>query len=159
MTKIIYLGGYNRNIFAKVDDEDYEELNQFSWNMSGGYARRATSKKKGELKKTTVSMHRHLLRPPKDKMVDHINGDKLDNRKINLRLCTRLGNAQNRGMCRTNTSGYKGVWKNGRRWSVYIYRNGKNVFGGSFIDKKDAARAYNKLATEFHGKFAHLNKC
>lgn len=159
MNKKIKIVCRGEDYYALVSETDFEELSKFKWVLSTDkYAIRASRKTLGEKSHTTISMHRQIMSPPLDMQVDHINGKKLDNRRENLRICTRTENSRNRGACKNNTSGYKGVWKNGNRWSVYIYHNGKNMYGGSFISKEDAALAYNELCVKLHGKFAFINK-
>ena len=91
--------------------------------------------------------------------VDHINGNPLDNRKSNLRICTNAENQRNRGVNKNNTSGYKGVcWaKQNKKWKARIKHNGKLIHLGYYKDKEEAARAYDKKAKELHGEYAYLN--
>lgn len=88
--------------------------------------------------------------------VDHISGDKLDNRIINLRIATRSENATNKGPQANNSSGYKGVWKrkNLNRWVAEIQKNGKRTKLGSFGSPEEAYEVYKKAARELHGEFA-----
>lgn len=108
--------------------------------------------------------------PPKDsismhilvagyKGVDHINGNGLDNRRINLRPATRQQNSANCGPQRNNTSGYKGVsWhRKMNKWVSQIRVNGRAVHLGSFTDPVEAARAYNRAAAGAFGEYAWLN--
>ena len=89
---------------AIVDASDYDWLMQWKWTVtSKGYAYR-TSKKDGK----SAAMHRLILDTPKGMVSDHINGNRLDNRRANLRICTHAGNSQNKGVSR-HTSVYKGV--------------------------------------------------
>lgn len=104
----------------------------------------------------TVYLHRLLTNAPKGMLVDHINGDGLDNRRANLRLCTTRENAINRDYPR-RTSGYRGVESSGLRWRVLFENEGKRYRVGLFDDAATAARAYDALAREFHGEFAILN--
>lgn len=91
--------------------------------------------------------------------VDHINGDKSDNRISNLREATASENLCNRGRQRNNTSGHKGVsWhRQNRKWKATISVSGRNRYLGSFDTKEEAAQAYNRAALHFHGKFAMLD--
>ena len=146
---------------AIIDDEDFEYLNQFKWhtveNCNNFYAK--TSMKNNRGKK--ISMHRLLTKNINTKMhTDHINGNGLDNRKINLRICTHSENLRNRKKNVNNKSGYKGVSldKNLNKFRCKLYMNGKAIHIGYFINPKDAARAYNDAALKYHGEFAHLNK-
>ena len=104
-------------------------------------------------------MHRFLLSPKDNEIVDHINGNGLDNRKSNLRLCTPSQNNQNFRIKKTSKSGYKGVcWhKASKKWRVTIKTVYKQVSGGYFSDKKEAALKYNELASKYFGEFARLN--
>ncbi len=113
----------------------------------------------------TVYMHRVILSLILEKsldrfeLVDHINGDTLDNRRSNLRLSTTKQNSCNRGLSSNNTSGYKGVSFDKRNglWKCRIGVNGKDKHLGYFDDPIQAARMYDKAATELHDNFAVLN--
>ena len=104
-------------------------------------------------------MHREIMHAKKGEYVDHINGNKNDNRKENLRIVTNQQNACNQGIRSNNTSGYKGVtWsKNKNKWNAQITTNYKRKSLGYFDCKHKAAQAYNNRAVELHGKFAKLN--
>jgi len=150
--------------FAFVDDEDYQELSRHRWCSQVGqstfYAVRRfwlkyEKKYEGEL------MHRRILglKHADGKKVDHINGNGLDNRKQNLRICSQAENLCNSKVRRDNTSGYKGVsWhRNRRKWQAHIGVDGKLVYLGIFPDSRQAAAAYNRAALAYHGQFARLN--
>lgn len=109
-----------------------------------------------------VSMHRFLMNPPKAMQVDHINGNTLDNRRANLRICTNAENNSNKSKHRDNRSGFKGVyyfsWGNRKnRWCARLSHLGKNTHIGYFKTKKEAAIAYDKFAKKIHGEFASTN--
>ena len=142
--------------FAKVDNEDYEFLNQWEWCYALGYAVRGQWRKTNY---TNIMMHRLIMQTPKGLFTDHINGDKLDNRKINLRTCSANGNQQNKKIYKNNKSGFKGVSKKkGKNGFVsQICVNNKILHIGYFRDKKEAALAYNEKALELHGEFANIN--
>jgi hypothetical protein len=91
--------------------------------------------------------------------VDHINGDTLDNRIRNLRICSCAENLRNRGITKNNSSGFKGMsWhKECRRWQARIKYLGRDLHIGLFDDLFEAARAYDKKAAEIFGKFARFN--
>jgi len=98
---------------------------------------------------------------PKNKYVDHINGNSLDNRKSNLRLCSHGENKMNSIIAKNNTSGYKGVSYHigHKKWVTTIQKNKKVVFRKEFNNKKDAAIAYNINALKYHQQFANINIC
>lgn len=104
-------------------------------------------------------MHRFIMDAKKGDIIDHVNGDPLDNRFKNLRKCTVSQNAKNRSINKNNTSGYKGVvWHlQVCKWQSRIYVDGKWKSLGIFDDKMKAAKAYNKAAKVHYGKFAKLN--
>lgn len=147
-----------------VDDEDFEYLNQWRWHTSYyGYAnrRRHIKSSRKDQKFEMIKMHRLIMGAPTGMYVDHINGDKLDNRKSNLRVCTNAQNSANQQLRAANTSGYKGVTLDKRRgkWIAQIRINYKNNFLGYFDDKIEAAQAYNRKAKEVWGEYAKINEC
>lgn len=138
--------------FAIVDDEDYEYLSQFKW--YAGKSRKTYYAQRGawidgELK--TVKMHHVIMGKKPGFVVDHINGNGLDNRRENLRLVTPRQNLQNRHI--TRTSQYPGVcWrKDTRKWNAWIRIGKRNVNLGSFNDEYQAFLAY-KYAVEQLGE-------
>lgn len=134
-----------------VDDEDFERVSQFNW-----VARKIQGK---FYVMKMLWLHRVIMNAPDGVLVDHINGNPLDNRRSNLRLCTHKENMRNRGKSKNNTSGFKGVsWNNqSNKWQAQIAVNKKTIPLGMFVEKEDAARAYDKAARELHGKFAKTN--
>jgi hypothetical protein len=103
-------------------------------------------------------MHRIIMNPLDGLTVDHINNNKLDNRRCNLRICSISENARNRGAQSDNTSGYKGVTKGYKnKWVAQIKLHVKSYRYDGFNSKEDAAREYDRLAISMHGEFAHLN--
>lgn len=141
---------------AIVDDDDYEWLSQQKWCYSKGYAIRMSSRKLG--KQMGIHMHREILGTPDGMETDHINGDRLDNRKANLRICNHSQNEANQGKLSNNTSGRKGVcWdKNRQKWLAQIQVNYKQINLGCFTDIEDAAHTYEKAAIEYFGEFARV---
>lgn len=134
--------------YTLVDDEDYKRLNQWQWHYHPrGYAVRSI--KQGQQK---ILMHREICDFPMELTVDHINGNKLDNRRHNLRTCTYGENAQNRGITSANKSGYKGIFweKSHQKWLASIQVRGKTHFLGYFTDIREAAKAYNHAVTLYH---------
>jgi virulence-associated protein VapD len=144
---------------AIVDEESFEYLKQFNWYFDGKYAARALWNRETK-KETKIYMHRDLLKAEKGKIIDHINGDKLDNRLCNLRFATTQQNSMNQ-TTRTHPkhSKYKGVSydKSRNKWIAYCVKDNKMYNLGRVNDEKEAARLYNKKALELHGEFARLN--
>lgn len=150
--------------YAMVDPERYEELAKYKWfaarSERGFYAVRMVKAEGGRVRQKNVRMHRVILKPPKGKFIDHINHNGLDNRRVNLRVCTTQQNTWNKRKQRGNySSKYKGVsWlKSEGKWQVRIVCNGKRIFIGYFDDEKTAARAYDAKARELFGDYAALN--
>lgn len=136
---------------ALVDDEDFEMLMQSNWCVNDGYA----------FNSHLGRMHRFLLSAPDELMVDHRNGDRLDNRRSNLRPCTNSQNQANRRTARGG-SAFKGVtWQkrpSGRgMWKAVLVVNGVAMYLGTFRTDLEAAAAYNDAALKHFGEFAHLN--
>lgn len=155
MTKEIPL---TKGKVAIVDKDDFDRLNKYKWYYEdSGYAcRRKTF---GYYDNKKVYMHREILGDITDKnVVDHINRDGLDNRKLNLRIVTQSHNMFNTGLRRNNSSGYKGVSKSGNRWRASIHIDGKSKHLGTFATKEEAARKYNEVALQEYGDIAYINE-
>lgn len=147
-----------RGLVAIVDDEDYERLNEFKWHAnSEGYAVRAVRNDVRE--QVRIRMHRSVqgISAIDIRCVDHINGNRVDNRKENLRVCTRAENQANRKAQRNNTSGFKGVhWvKRSQKWTAQIMTGGKSHSLGYFETAEAAYSAYKIACAELHGNFAN----
>lgn len=145
--------------FAIVDSKDYELLNRYKWSTCKGantfYAHRGIRIKN---KKTTISMHRIImgLKPGDQKFCDHINRNGLDNRKRNLRLCTRSQNSCNKIKHRVTekpTSKYKGVCAHNGKWSSRITIRRKTIDLGTFNTEKEAYNFYKKAIKKHHKEF------
>ena len=136
-----------------IDEEDFDKASELKWLCNNyGYAASTTKPK--------VLLHRLIMNPPKDKQIDHINHNRIDNRKSNLRICTNMENHRNTLKHKTNTSGYKGVsWnKYSGKWEARIRVNKRKLSLGYFTDLIEAAEAYDVAATLYFGEFKLLNK-
>ncbi len=142
--------------FAIVDAEDYERLARHKWHVSKShnseYAVRCPGRKR-------ILMHRLLLNAPGGLVVDHRDGNGLNNRKGNLRLCTHQENSYNQRPRRGGTSRFRGVcWKKTiRKYAAKIQKNGKRYYLGYFADEIEAAVVYDIKAMELFGEFAYFN--
>ena len=143
--------------FTLVDAEQFDELNKVRWNLApSGHVRRSGANKTG------VYMHRLIMQAPKGVEIDHRNRNARDNRKCNLRFCTRSQNMANtlrtaprkgsrfRGVIRHECGNYK-------RWVAQIKVNYKYHRLGYFKDEVEAARAYDAAAKLHFGEFARIN--
>jgi len=172
--KTIPMYPLSKNMFTTVDDEDYEYLSKYKWfiskngsNRGGYYARRFYYK---DSKYRSERMHNVIMKPQKGLELDHINHDTLDNRKQNLRLCTRYENLVNRkkGLIfngKPTSSIFKGVsWrKSKKRWIAASYLKnekggkGKHIYLGTFHSEVEAAQTYDEFALKEFGEFANIN--
>jgi hypothetical protein len=137
---------------ALVDDCDYEYLSQWRWYIAGkGYAMRIE-------RKVTIYMHRVVAGTLVGMNTDHINRNKLDNRRSNLRVCTGSQNNANMAVRKNNTSGKKGVYwhKKAHKWLAQIWYNKNIVYLGIYDSIDDAYHAYCKKAEELYGEFANI---
>lgn len=164
--KQIQLGGRRRTKikgYAIVDDEDFDYLNQFKWGIDkvlvNGKINNFYVKKRGE-KGSSLRMHRLIMNPPKGMVIDHINGNGLDNRRRNLRICTQSQNMQNQKKGK-GSSIYKGVYLEKKhkykKYLASIKLDKKNIFIGYFHTEHQAALAYDLWANDLFGKFAKTN--
>ena len=151
-----------RGMFTIVDKKDYITLSKMKWYAtgSGGGGVSRGQYHYAYTKGGKIQMHRLIMGAKKGQIVDHKNGDTLDNRRKNLRICSKIQNVQNAKMPITNKSGYKGVClkKGSNRWAVQIASKGKKIHIGYFGTPLEGAKAYNKAARKHHGEFARLNK-
>jgi len=141
-----------KGMTALVDDADFDKVNKYKWYVNQHcYAIRV---EKGRI----IHMHRFIAGNQPGKVVDHINGNTVDNRRENLRICTNKENLRNQKIHTNNTTGYKGVSRfDAKHYQVKIRVNGKLLHIGLFKDLTEAARAYDEAAKKYHGKFARLN--
>lgn len=150
--------------YALVDDEDYKYLSRWTWQASsrrGRFVAYAERTDWNNGKQRRIKMHREIMKALPGVQIDHINGNGLDNRKSNLRLCTHSQNQGNRGPNRKSKTGFKGVrlhtYKDTKFWTVEFQFNKEKIYLGTFSTPRDAATAYNIKAKELWGEFAWLN--
>lgn len=146
--------------FAAVDVEDYEWLSRWKWTASNkGYAYRCSGPlESNDRKRRTIKMHRLIMLAPEGSQVDHIDGNKANNRRFNLRLASGNQNQWNRGKRRTNTSGFKGVMfrKECGKWRACITAHRSKHSLGSFTTPEAAHAAYAEAAKRLHGAFHRI---
>jgi hypothetical protein len=156
----IYLG---EDEWTILDQQDYYRLGNLKWSVIGYdkhiYAARLIRKTEyGRIK--SVYLHREIMNAPAGLLVDHENGNGLDNRRANLRLATHSQNSCNRQIDKTKSlSHFRGARldKRNGRWFTAIRINGKRLWFGHFDSEIEAAKAYDRAAIKYHGEFARLN--
>ncbi len=142
--------------FAIVDEQDYEALAKYKWHTGGPrqnpWAQRWDAGRR-------LMMHRQIIEIPPGFVCDHINHNRLDNRRCNLRAATIPQNAWNALPRSDGTSRYKGVFWNStaRCWQARICHLGRDIHIGSYKFEEDAAVAYDDMALRLFGEFAALN--
>ncbi|MDP1873673.1 HNH endonuclease [Phenylobacterium sp.] len=142
---------------ALVDPTGLAKAGTFKWCFDGRYACRGVGPRGNHRREY---LHRFLMDAPNGAQVDHINGDKLDNRLENLRLCGFTENRHNVGLTRRNTSGFKGVSFNSRRraWIAQITCAGVHHYLGQYDSPEAASRAYDAAALKLQGEFARVSR-
>lgn len=144
-----------------IDVDDFHLINKHTWNVTKkGHSFYICSDYKGK----RIYLHRLILKPNPNELVDHINRNGLDNRKRNLRICSKSTNAMNskKQATRNNkicSSKYKGVsWnKRDKYFEAYINVNKKRIRLGYYKNELEAAKAYDAAAKLYHKQFARLN--
>jgi|SRR3989304_10592370 len=141
---------------ALIDDEDFDRINKFKWTADKSkntfYAIRRRFGKK-------IYLHRVIINIEKGQIIDHIDGNGLNNQKSNLRICTQSENSMNKKKKTGNIGKFKGVhWNEERKkWKVEIKKKEKRIFLGRFDNQYEAAIAYDQAAIKYFGNFARLN--
>jgi hypothetical protein len=142
--------------FAIVDADDIEKLPKCPWRLNAyGYV--VGYIKISKYVYSQPFIHRVIINCPHGFAIDHINGDKLDNRKCNLRIVTAQQNKMNSSVYKNNKSGFKGVNLEGRKYRATIKLNGKKMHIGLFETPEQAAKAYDEIAKNIFGEYARLN--
>ncbi len=141
-----------RGKFVIVDDEDYDHLNQWKWFYDGRYATRTQERPK----RTSIRMHQIIAKHPGGRKIvtDHINGNKLDNRKKNLRLISQSRNTRN-SRYKKSSSRYRGVaWdKLRKRWKAFAFHGGRIINIGRYDSEIEAVIARDRMVWDlFHDR-------
>ena len=146
-----------RHKLVMVDNTDFKYLNQFHWHVDKDDS---VSSWLGSKNNKRTLIGRFIMNTPDNLEIDHIDGNRLNNQRSNLRLATSSQNKMNRGPRKDNKSGYKGVsWHKQRdKWTSRIMANGKYLSLGLFDNIFEAVRAYNLAAKKHHKEFAWLNQ-
>lgn len=139
-----------------LDAECVDLLERWTWvaRFGGDYSKPYVAR---QTSGSIIKLHRVIMSAAPGQIVDHINGDTLDNRKNNLRFATPAGNSQNRGPSKNNKSGYKGVSRFRDKWQASIRSGPKSYNLGHYADPVEAAVAYDRAASRLFGEFAWLN--
>ncbi len=153
MAKLIPIRGrVGAGCFAIVNDEDFEKISKHKWRLKRGYA-------VATIKEKDVRMHRLIISPPTGYEIDHINRDRLDNQRNNLRVVPHQENIQSKKGKEGSSSQYKGVSlsRQTKKWVAQIQVDGRSIYLGSFQREQDAAKAYNLAAKQYLSEKAYLN--
>jgi hypothetical protein len=139
------------------DKEDYVKIKDFYWSDKHGYVV-AQTMQFTEARKM-MHMHRLIMNAPDDKDVDHINHNKKDNRKQNLRIVSRQENMCNTSMKSNNKSGVVGVHFDKRfcKWVAQIGYKGKKIYLGSFLKFDDAVKVRKEAEEKYFGEYSYDN--
>ncbi|MBO5484350.1 MAG: HNH endonuclease [Lachnospiraceae bacterium] len=137
------------NQIMKCDEEDWYLWKEHYWRVgNNGYAcSNAFEEDKG-----TIYFHQLVIDCPDGMVRDHINRDRLDNRRCNLRIVSPRRNSLNSGMNKNNTSGVKGVYRSRNKWVAQIVSNGKNHYLGSYDSIEEASDVRRKAEIEYFGE-------
>ena len=149
----------NGNNYFYFDIEDYDKIKIYNWyfEKERGYI---VTEKRINKKRTTIRLHRLITGlEDKDLFIDHINHNKYDNRKINLRIVTKSQNSQNRKIQSNNTTGYPGVyWDNDReKWTSYIKKDGNSKRIGRYKTFEEAVAARKEAENNYFGEYSYNN--
>ena len=141
-------------VYTLVDSEDYKKFSPQKWSYAGGYAVRYTADKK------RIYLHREIMKCPSEMFVDHINNNRLDNRRENLRICTHAENVRNVGLRSNNVTGYIGVSyieeRKSRQWRARTRKDGVTQHIGYYETPEDAAKAYDTFVVSI-SEFSKTN--
>ena len=146
----VSVGYTTSGITFLIDTEDLDRVSKYCWNKNNqGYIVSRIGNK-------IIRLHRFILNINDERIIDHKNRDKTDNRKMNLRIATKQQNNINRGAPRNNTTGVKGIRKsaNGKKYVAQIGKDGRAIHIGTYDTIEEARQARNKKEIELFGEFA-----
>jgi len=150
----------NGELFFFIDGSDFEKVNKLTWNTHKMQNNKFYVKHDFWEKNIRSSMylHRYIMDCPDEMVVDHIDGNPLNNCRSNLRICTRRQNLFNSKKLKGSKNKYRGVRKDHNRFHAYIKGdNEKQLYLGSFLTEEEAALKYNEVALRLRGEFAVLS--
>lgn len=153
IVEIILYDKHSKEIAKTVVDlSKYDVVSKYKWCLSDGYIATKVNGKK-------TYLHRLIVYVSDTMFIDHINGNKLDNRESNLRVCTNQENSFNKGLQSNNKSGYAGVcWHNkSNKWQARISYSGKAIHLGVFIDINDAIESRRAAEVKYFGEFRYTS--
>ena len=138
-----------------VDDKDFYIVKKYKWHAENHLE---SIRVYGWVDGKSVTLSNLLLNPQKGMEVDHINGNPLDNRRENLRVCTHAENMFNKKIYKNNSSGIKGIYFDNRknRWCAQLIKNNKKVFRKTYKSKTEASEGYKNAAHLYFGKYERL---
>ena len=150
----------NNKGITLVDDEDFKWLNKYNWHIRSNIKKYASTCVKINNEWKQKSMHRLIMKEPDGMQIDHIDRNKLNNQKCNLRIVTHSQNNMNKEGRKNSSSKFKGItWDKSRnKWQAQIVINKEYIYLGRFNNEINAAKAYNKAAIELFGEYACLNE-
>ena len=147
-----------QGFYSLINDCDYELVSRYKWQMHfDGYNRYAIHSYQTDNGIRKLRMHRLILGVTGTTVVDHINGNGLDNRRENIRECEQRENIRNRIKTSNTRSRYKGVTWHSNKWRARISVGGKKFYLGCYTEENSACSAYDNAAKFYHGEFALTN--
>ena len=147
------IGYTSNNTIFYFDKEDYELVKEKYWSENPyGYIVNKSRQPQNKI----IYLHRYIMNPKEGELVDHINHNKADNRKCNLRICTSSQNGINKSMMSNNKSGYTGVvWlETVQKWKAQIRINKKNIYLGTYENIEDAIKARRDAEIKYFGEWS-----
>lgn len=154
---MLFNNSYGKNKYTTIDLELVDEVSKYSWRLGrDGYVRTNVP---DIIKKQRVVMLHHLVNgyPLFNFVTDHIDGNKLNNLRSNLRIVSNQQNIAKQKKRKDNTTGFRGVVRRGNRYIAQIKVNSKQIYLGYFNNKEEAAKAYDLAALNYFGEFSVTN--